>query len=347
MRQLKVKKIIRKDETKNLDSKNKNKINSNNPRLNRFMSKEKYIQLNEETSMNKKGKKIQNRKKAITSKRQDKFYNKKVYSMNAKDKCIRRKNFRKKKSLGGFIVRLMKKKDDENKKKMEKLKSDIESKFCEIINAQNEKIAAQDQKINEQKDEIIEANKKIALLSEIQNQSDILSNKMNKYTMKLGTGFNSLYNSCKVLYIRKICDFILEGLINKYQNSLALTRYNFQNEAGTIFPLIVFKNDIHKMSKYYLSLLIDYLMETKQNCSAIVHMNIINDKALLPIMKEVFFILLNKSQTNSNEFTLDIEDMTGVVLGNNQMDEELTDLEEKNEEEFEEEEGNKIGRAHV
>jgi DNA-binding protein H-NS len=61
-----------------------------------------------------------------------------------------------------------------------KLKSDIESKFSEIINAQNEKI-------NEQKDEIMEANNKIALLSEIQNQSGILSNKMNKYIMKLGT----------------------------------------------------------------------------------------------------------------------------------------------------------------
>jgi len=70
-------------------------------------------------------------------------------------------------------------------------------------------------------------------------------------------------------------------------------------------------------------------------------MNRINDEALLPIMKEVFYILLNKSQTNSNEFTLDIEDMICVVLDNNQMDEELTDLEEKNEEEFEEEEGNK------
>ena len=78
---------------------------------------------------------------------------------------------------------------------MKKLKSDIESKFSEIINAQNEKIAAQEQKINDQKEEIMEANKKIALLSEIQNQSTILSNKMNKYIMKLGTGFNSLYNS--------------------------------------------------------------------------------------------------------------------------------------------------------
>ena len=207
--------------------------------------------------------------------------------MNAKNnsKGIKKRNFRRKRSLGGFIGRLMKKKGDKNKKKLENLKAEIESEFSKIINSQNEKIAAQDKKIaaqdkkiaaqdkkiaaqdetiaaqdetiaaqdetiNEQKNEIISANNKIAILSEIQNQSSILSNKMNKYLIKLGTGFNSLFNSCKVLYIRKVCDFILDGLINKYQNSMALTRYNFQNDAGTIFPLIVFKNDLHKISKY-------------------------------------------------------------------------------------------------
>ena len=217
--------------------------------------------------------------------------------------------------------------DDENKKKSDKLKAEIDWKFGEIINDHNEKIAAQDEKINEQKKEIIAANNKKALLSEIHNQSNILSNKMNKYIMKLGIGFNSLYNSCKVLYIRKICDFILEGLINKYQNSMVLTRYNFQNEIGTIFPLIVLKNDLHKISKYYLNLLIDYLMETKQNCCTIANMNRINDKAILPNIKEVFYILLNKSLKNANGFTLDIEDMTGIVLEKNQANkEELTDL---------------------
>ena len=167
---------------------------------------------------------------------------------------------------------------------------------------------------------------------------------MNKYLIKLGTGFNSLYNSCKVLYIRKICDFILDGLINKYQNSMALTRYNFQNDAGTIFPLIVFKNDLHKISKYHLNLLIDYLMETKQNCSAIVHMNRIDDKAILPVMKEVFYILLNKSPKNTNGFSLDIVDMTGILLEDNRAnDEEITDLEEKSNEESEEEEEREEG----
>ena len=55
-------------------------------------------------------------------------------------------------------------------------------------------------------------------------------------------------------------------------------------------------------------------METKQNFSVIVHMNRIDDKAILTISKEVFYILLNKSQKNSNGFTLDIEDMTAILL---------------------------------
>ena len=52
-------------------------------------------------------------------------------------------------------------------------------------------VKAQNQKINDQKIEIvIAANNKIALLSEIQNQSGIFSNKMNKNILKLGKGFN-------------------------------------------------------------------------------------------------------------------------------------------------------------
>ena len=69
-------------------------------------------------------------------------------------------------------------------------------------------------------------------------------------------------------------------------------------------------------------------------------MNRIDDKAILPIMKEVFYVLLNKSPKNSNGFSLDIVDMTNILLENNQAnDEEITDLEEKRNEEPEEEEG--------
>ena len=41
-------------------------------------------------------------------------------------------------------------------------------------------------------------------------------------------------------------------------------------------------------------------------------MNRIDDKAILLIMKEVFYILLNKSKKNSYGFILDIVDMTGI-----------------------------------
>ena len=53
----------RKDETKNQDIQKKNNSNSIYPRLNRFISKEKYIKLNEENSINKKGKKKENSSK--------------------------------------------------------------------------------------------------------------------------------------------------------------------------------------------------------------------------------------------------------------------------------------------
>ena len=63
----------RKDETKNLDIQKKNNSNSIYPRLNRFISKEKYIKLNEENSISKKGKKNKKRKKKIPPKAKTKF----------------------------------------------------------------------------------------------------------------------------------------------------------------------------------------------------------------------------------------------------------------------------------
>ncbi len=62
------------------------------------------------------------------------------------------------------------------------------------------------------------------MLNEIQNQSDKNSKLIKEYLMSLGTQWNSLYNSCKVLFIRKTCDFILEGIITNYSNSIALTK---------------------------------------------------------------------------------------------------------------------------
>ena len=303
--------------------------NKNNQRLNRFNQNEKFIKLNDETSVNKmrnnivekKKKEKNNSEKEYTAESKSKNSQRKIYGKIRNPTAIKRKKSGRKNSYNAFIGRLMKRKNDEFKKKFDSLKKEIEEKFSQekteletklgkIINSQNEEINAQNKKI-------ITQNKKIALLSEIQNQSELYSKEINKYVMCLGTQFNHLFNSCKVLFLRKICDFILEGLINKYNPSIALTAYNFTNNAGNKFPLMVFHEDVEGFSKLYLNTIIDYLMETKQNCSSIVHMNRLDDISI-PIMKEVFYILLNKSKNeeNSKTFNLDIQDMTDIILGN-------------------------------
>ena len=101
----------------------KNNLISIYPSLNRYIPKEKYTKLKEETSIDKEEKKKGKQEKENTAKSQNKNYNKKIYSINAKDNSnfIKRRNFRRKKSLGGFIDRLMKKEDDENKKNQIKI----------------------------------------------------------------------------------------------------------------------------------------------------------------------------------------------------------------------------------
>ena len=94
------------------------------------------------------------------------------------------------------------------------------------------------------KKEILTQNVKISLLSEIHNSSEKHSKAVNAYVMNLGTQFNILFNSCKVIFVTKISDFLLEGIIDKHKNSMALTRTRFKNNNGVKFQLIEFKKNI-------------------------------------------------------------------------------------------------------
>ena len=252
--------------------------------------------------------------------------NKKFRRLNKK---INNKDYKIKK-LNGTIKGL--KCEIKGLKKERKEYKDIVNAQDMKINAQDVKIKAQDVKINTQNEAINEQNEKIVLLAKIIHESNMHSNEINKYLMHVGDQFNSLFNSCKVLYIRKICDFILDGLINNYMNSIALTKIKFINNRGVQFPIIVFKKNIGIYQKYYLNLIIDYLMETKQNCSAIVHMDV-EDKISKPIMKELFYILLNRDKVGTNkdnEFSLEIKEMTDIILENN---DEINEEEEKSDNE--------------
>ena len=47
-------------------------------------------------------------------------------------------------------------------------------------------------------------NNKLAILSEINNQSEISSIKMKDYLLNLGSKFNELLNCCKIMFAKKI-----------------------------------------------------------------------------------------------------------------------------------------------
>ena len=170
---------------------------------------------------------------------------------------------------------------------------------------------------------------------------------MKDYLLKLGRQFNELLNCCKIMFARKICNFILDGIIRKYLRSLALTKYVFINARGNKFKLIVFKNNIQDKSKYHLNLIIDFLMETKQDTSGKIHINDID----FPSLKEIFFILFDKdpikSEIEGNDenisddvhFQINIQEMVDFIFKKkNKKNLAFEENKEKNVEEEEEEE---------
>ena len=96
---------------------------------------------------------------------------------------------------------------------------------------------------------------------------------------------------------------------------MALTERYFSNNKGIKFQLMVFLSNTKGISINSLNLIIDFLMETKQNCFEIIHWNK-TDNISFPKMKEVFYILLNKKikKKNDNEFNLNIKEMTDIIL---------------------------------
>ena len=220
------------------------------------------------------------------------------------------KNKRNKSSLKRYKRRYKKKKDKEFEQKL----SELEKKF--------------DKKLKNLRDNL---NSKISLLSEIVNQKKIYFNKVKEYILSKGIKFDSLYNSCKVMFVRKICDFILDGLIRNYKLYLVKTKDIFKNNNGITFNLIVFRKDVP--DKYAKNLLIDYIMEIKQQCSLIIHMNNFNE-INIPIMKELFYIIMNDGESkddNNNNFNLNIKQMTNIILEcNNEKEEKLIKSDETN-----------------
>ena len=164
------------------------------------------------------------------------------------------------------------------------------------------------------KNEIHLLNKKILLLSEIYQQTEIYLKKINRYVVSSRSEINCLINSFKVLFIRKICNYILDNIYIKYKDSLAFTEREFVNSENSVFNAIVAKDDIAGINKYKINLLLDFLIETKRKCSRIIHIN----EDDVPVIKEIFFSILDKGKiVKENEFILNIQDMTYVLFNDN------------------------------
>ena len=138
---------------------------------------------------------------------------------------------------------------------------------------------------------------------------------MNNYLMYIGKQFTCLLNSCKILFVRKICDFILEGLTKFHVKDLAKTANSFTNNDGIKFPLLVFKKDVE--DKSIKNFIINFFIGTKQYCSDSIHMNRFNEKEM-PLMKELYFIILDKNkEEEKNNFIISINDMTKIIFESN------------------------------
>ena len=283
--------------------------------------KKKEIANSESNLKSKKGLSTKEKTTEI-QKRNSRFQKKQINNIRNDSKS---KNKRKNSSLKRYKRRYSKKKDKEFEQKLSEFEKKFDNKLKNLRD--NYKNLRDNYKNN-----IDDLNSKISLLSEIVNQKKIYFNKVKEYILSKGIKFDSLYNSCKVMFVRKICDFILDGLIRNYKLYLVKTKDIFKNNNGITFNLIVFRKDVP--DKYAKNLLIDYIMEIKQQCSLIIHMNNFNE-INIPIMKELFYIIMNdgesKDDNNNNNFNLNIKQMTNIILEcNNDKEEKLIKSDETN-----------------
>ena len=217
-----------------------------------------------------------------------------------------------------------------NKNKLEEKFEELEKFIKQMIisNLNNEKeINELKFKFTDLEANLCQTNKKLALLNEIFNQSESFHH---KYIDSLNSKINALINSFKILYIRKICNFILEGLINTYKDSLAKTKKIYGNQKHR-FCIIVAKKDIKKISKYQINLIIDFLRFTKQISSKIIHLR----DTGLNIQIEIFHELLDEfkgkreRKSKNGKSTINIGDMVSIIFGINNNNDEEEEEEEK------------------
>ena len=131
--------------------------------------------------------------------------------------------------------------------------------------------------IDDLKAKMIQNTIKLDLLNEIRKQSDIYNRNNNEL---LNAKINALTNSFKVLYYRKIFNLVINKIIDKHKKDLAKTEKIFGD--STKFGVIFAVNDIQKISKRNVNLLIDFLMHIRKRSSRIIHFKKLDKFIIFP-----------------------------------------------------------------
>ena len=163
--------------------------------------------------------------------------------------------------------------------------------------------------IDDLKAKMIQNTIKLDLSNEIRKQSDIYNRNNNEL---LNAKINALTNSFKVLYYRKICNLVIDKIIEKHKKDLAKTEKIFGD--STKFGVIFAVNDIQKIPKRNVNLLIDFLMHIRKISSRIIHFKKL-DKFNIP--NKMFLELLDiyKGKESSAKKILEIKDINNIIFG--------------------------------
>ena len=203
-------------------------------------------------------------------------------------------------------------------KKLEKKYSKLEGKY-EELEGKNKELEGKNNDLegeNEQrKNEINNLKIYTNIMSEINNQVEILSNNNFSY---MNNRLELILNSYKIIYMRKLSNLLLEQIYKKYSANLAKVKVSYGKIRKTIIVVLVPIKHPKKIDSYQVNLLIEYFRFIWDKSSSIIH---VNDKDF-PYQKEIFHeylkgtIKTNKDK-NINNNSISVGNLVTILFESN------------------------------
>ena len=131
--------------------------------------------------------------------------------------------------------------------------------------------------------------------------------------------YHKIMNSYKILYFRKMSNLILNYLFESYGKMFAKTRAIFYNNEKpgykkNKFPIIFVDKSIDnilKVDKYLINLIIDYLMYMKDFTSAIIHLSDIKYNVQIEILSQY---IGHEIEMKDDKYYLSTEELINIMF---------------------------------